>query len=145
MVVQPNGYGSGSGANLDAVFAALADPTRRAILSRLIRGDASVGELAAPFDMSQPAVSKHLQVLQRAGLVERSISGARRPARVRLEGLSAANTWLEEYRAQWETRFAQLDVLLRDMTRPRRTKQDGSNKRTSRATRATRATKRVPK
>lgn len=109
---------------LDAVFSALSDPTRRAILSRLVDGDASVGELAAPFSMSQPAVSKHLKVLEQAGLVERSIDGARRPARLRPEPLAAANTWLEEYRALWEARFDQLDTLLRDMVRAEGRKED---------------------
>lgn len=102
---------------LDAVFSALADPTRRAILARLVQGEAAVGELAAPFAMSQPAVSKHLKVLEQAGLVERRVAGSRRPARVRLEALAAANTWLEEYRARWKARFAQLDALLHDITR----------------------------
>ncbi|MCO4762174.1 MAG: helix-turn-helix transcriptional regulator [Myxococcales bacterium] len=100
---------------LDAVFAALADPTRRAILSRLVHGQASVGELAKPFSMSQPAVSKHLKVLEKAGLIDRSVDGTRRPARLRPEPLAAANTWLEAYRALWEARFSQLDLLLEDM------------------------------
>ena len=115
--MQPIGYRLEAGGGLDAVFAALADPTRRAILERLVKGEASVGELAAPFEMSQPAVSKHLQVLERAGLVQRRIAGARRPARVRLDALTAANTWLADYRAQWEARFVLQDALLRDMTR----------------------------
>ncbi|MEM8608847.1 MAG: metalloregulator ArsR/SmtB family transcription factor [Myxococcota bacterium] len=102
---------------LDAVFAALADPTRRAILARLVEGEAAVGELAAPFSMSQPAVSKHLKVLEHAGLVERSIDGSRRPARLRPEPLAAASTWLEDYRALWEARFDQLDGVLRSMAR----------------------------
>lgn len=105
----------GAHPELDAVFAALSDPTRRAILSRLLQGEASVGELAEPFSMSQPAVSKHLKVLERAGLVERRVDGSRRPARLCPEPLAAANTWLEEYRALWEARFAQLDELLIDM------------------------------
>lgn len=111
-------------ASLDAVFAALADPTRRAILGRLVEGEASVGELAAPFTMSQPAVSKHLKVLEQAGLVERSVDGARRPARLRPEPLAAANTWLENYRELWEARFGQLDTLLRDMVRLEQGKKD---------------------
>jgi DNA-binding transcriptional ArsR family regulator len=102
-------------AQLDAVFAALADPTRRAILARLVQGDASVGELAAPFAMSQPAVSKHLKVLERAGLVARGADGTRRPTRLRPEALAAATTWLDEYRALWDARFAQLDALLHEM------------------------------
>jgi len=112
---------------LDAVFSALSDPTRRAILSRLVQGEVSVGELAAPFAMSQPAVSKHLKVLEHAGLVERRIAGPRRPARALLEPLVAANTWLEEYRAQWQARFAQLDVLLHDMTRKKSRARHGNS------------------
>jgi DNA-binding transcriptional ArsR family regulator len=112
--MQPTGYRA-SNRELDAVFAALADPTRRAILSRLVKGDASVGELAAPFKMSQPAVSKHLKVLEHAGLVERSIAGSRRPARLRPEPLAAATGWLENYRALWQARFDQLDSLLKEM------------------------------
>lgn len=109
---------------LDAVFAALADPTRRAILARLVEGEASVGELAAPFTMSQPAVSKHLKVLEQAGLVERRVDGPRRPALLRPEPLAAANTWLEHYRALWEARFEQLDSLLKDMVRLERRKDE---------------------
>lgn len=101
--------------SLDAVFAALADPTRRAILSRLAAGEASVNELAAPFDMSQPAVSKHLKVLERAGLVERDIDKQRRPARLRAEAMEAAVEWLEEFRKFWTSSFDQLDDLLEDL------------------------------
>jgi DNA-binding transcriptional ArsR family regulator len=114
--MQPFGYMTSPSPSLDGVFAALADPTRRAILAKLVVGDASVGELAAPFSMSQPAVSKHLKVLERAGLVERSVDGKRRPARLRPEPLAAANSWLEDYRALWEARFEQLDVLLHELT-----------------------------
>lgn len=100
--------------NLDAVFAALADPTRRAILSRLADGQASVNEIAAPFEMSQPAVSKHLKVLERAGLIERDIDQQRRPARLKAENMTAAVDWLNEFKAFWGTSFEQLDgVLLR--------------------------------
>lgn len=120
--MQPSGYTPNPG--LDAVFAALSDPTRRAILARLVEGEASVGELAAPFSMSQPAVSKHLKVLERAGLVERSVDGSRRPARLRPEPLAAANTWLEDYRAMWEARFAQLDSLLSEMASDEGRKED---------------------
>jgi DNA-binding transcriptional ArsR family regulator len=101
--------------SLDAVFAALADPTRRAILSRLAAGEASVNELAAPFDMSQPAVSKHLKVLERAGLVERDIDKQRRPARLKAEPMEAAIEWLEEFRKFWTSSFDQLDDLLEDL------------------------------
>jgi len=101
--------------NLDAIFSALADPTRRAILSRLAAGDASVTDLAAPFEMSQPAVSKHLKVLERAGLVERNVDAQRRPARLKAEPMAAAVTWLEEFRQFWSASFDQLDDLLDDM------------------------------
>jgi DNA-binding transcriptional ArsR family regulator len=99
-------------ARLDATFAALADPTRRAILARLTLGEASVMELAAPFAMSQPAVSKHLKVLEGAGLVARGRDGQRRPCRIEAEPLAEANEWLEEYRALWEASYLRLDDLL---------------------------------
>ncbi len=102
-------------ANLDAIFAALADPTRRAILSRLVDGQASVNEIAAPFQMSQPAVSRHLKVLERAGLIEREIDEQRRPARLKARTLVAAVDWLQEFRAFWDTSFNQLDTVLFDM------------------------------
>ena len=98
--------------NLDAVFAALADPTRRAILSRLAGGQASVNEIAAPFEMSQPAVSRHLKVLERAGLIERDIDQQRRPARLKAEKMAAAVEWLSEFKAFWGTSFEQLDNVL---------------------------------
>ena len=104
---------------LDATFAALADPTRRAILARLAAGDASVLELAEPFAMSQPAISKHLKVLERAGLVSRGREGARRPARIRAKPLGEANRWLERYRKYWEKNFEALDELLEEMKRNR--------------------------
>ena len=97
---------------LDATFAALADPTRRAILARLASGDASVAELAEPFAMSQPAISKHLKVLERAGLISRGRDAQRRPRRLEPEPLAAANKWLERYRASWEKSYQRLDVLL---------------------------------
>lgn len=101
--------------NLDAVFAALADPTRRAILVKLAAGEASVNELAAPFEMSQPAVSKHLKVLEKAGLVERGIDRQKRPARLRAEPMAQAVAWLEEFRAFWSGSFDQLDGLLAEL------------------------------
>ena len=100
---------------LDAVFAALADPTRRAILSRLASGEASVNELTAPFEMSQPAVSKHLKVLERAGLVERAVDRQRRPARLKAEPMAAAVRWLEEFQQFWSSSFNQLDDLLEEL------------------------------
>lgn len=103
--------------NLDAIFSALADPTRRAMLARLASGEASVRELAAPFEMSQPAISKHLKVLERAGLVERDVDQQRRPARLRAEPLAAAVNWLEEFRTFWSSSFDQLDGLLDELKR----------------------------
>src|SRR5713101_4028383 len=100
---------------LDTVFAALADPTRRAILARLASGEASVTELAEPFAMSQPAISKHLKVLERAGLISRGRDAQRRPRRLEARALAEANEWLENYRQFWEGQFQRLDALLREM------------------------------
>jgi DNA-binding transcriptional ArsR family regulator len=100
---------------LDATFAALADPTRRAILARLLEGEVSVTELAAPFDMSQPAVSKHLKVLERAGLVSRSRDAQKRPVRVEPKPLSEAALWLDRYREALEANFSRLDGLLEEL------------------------------
>jgi DNA-binding transcriptional ArsR family regulator len=99
---------------LSATFAALADPTRRAILARLSDGDATVGELAKPFPISFQAVSQHLQVLERAGLVERGKSAQLRPSRLRGEPLKDAAEWLERYRAFWDAGFDRMDARLRD-------------------------------
>ncbi len=107
----------GTQSNLDAVFAALADPTRRAILSRLADGQASVNEIAAPFEISQPAVSRHLKVLERAGLIERDIDEQRRPARLKAENMTAAVDWLAEFKVFWGTSFDQLDDVLIEMKR----------------------------
>ena len=103
--------------NLDAVFAALADPTRRAILARLADGQASVNEIAAPFEISQPAVSRHLKVLERAGLIERDVDEQRRPARLKAQKMAAAVDWLTEFKAFWGTSFDQLDNVLSTMNR----------------------------
>ncbi|HVZ41882.1 MAG TPA: metalloregulator ArsR/SmtB family transcription factor [Candidatus Kapabacteria bacterium] len=100
---------------LDATFAALADPTRRAILARLATGEASVMELAEPFSMSQPAISKHLKVLERAGLISRSRDAQRRPCRIEAKALEEATDWLESYRRLWEGNFQRLDALLDEM------------------------------
>ena len=100
---------------LDATFAALADPTRRAILARLASGEASVLELAEPFDMTQPAISKHLKVLERAGLISRGRDAQRRPCRLEARPLAEANDWLESYRQLWETSFRKLDAVLQDL------------------------------
>lgn len=107
--------------NLDAVFAALADPTRRAILSRLAQGDAPVHDIAAPFQMSQPAISKHLKVLERAGLVERAIDKQRRPARLNAAHMAVAVAWLKEFEQFWSGSFDQLDTLLEDLKTAERT------------------------
>ncbi len=98
--------------NLDDVFAALADSTRRSILSRLADGPASVNEIAAPFEISQPAVSRHLKVLERAGLIERDIDKQRRPARLKAENMAAAVDWLAEFKAFWAPSFDKLDDVL---------------------------------
>jgi DNA-binding transcriptional ArsR family regulator len=104
-----------AGDPLSATFAALADPTRRAILARLALGETSVTELAAPFDMSLPAVSKHLKVLERAGLVARGRSAQWRPCRLDASPLKAATDWLEDYRRFWEQSFERLDRYLREL------------------------------
>ncbi|BCB91700.1 ArsR/SmtB family transcription factor [Phytohabitans suffuscus] len=100
---------------LDATFAALADPTRRAILTRLAAGEATVTELAAPFHMSQPAISKHLKVLERAGLVSRGRDAQRRPCRLEARPLKVAVDWLETYRDYWEESYQRLDALLTEL------------------------------
>ncbi len=100
---------------LDATFAALADPTRRAILARLASGEASVKELTRPFRMSQPAISKHLKVLERAGLISRSRVAQRRPCRIEPRPLADASGWLENYRRIWEGNFQRLDDLLDEL------------------------------
>src|SRR5277367_1379735 len=100
---------------LSATFAALADPTRRAILARLAAGEASVMELAKPFAMSQPAISKHLKVLEHAGLISRGRDAQRRPCRIEAKRLKEATEWMEKYRRIWEERFDQLDEVLVQM------------------------------
>lgn len=101
---------------LDKTFAALADPTRRAILARLVSGEATVTELMQPFALSQPAISKHLRVLERAGLISRGRDAQRRPRRLEAGPLAEANEWLERYRQLWEGSFERLDDLLSDLT-----------------------------
>jgi DNA-binding transcriptional ArsR family regulator len=112
--MEPNSYIKSS-ARLDATFAALADPTRRAILARLAKGEASVTDLAEPFAMSQPAISKHLKVLERAGLISRGRDAQRRPRRLEPRALRDASRWLENYRQFWEAQFGRLDALLHDL------------------------------
>ena len=100
---------------LNATFLALADPTRRAILARLATGEASVNELAEPHDISQPAISKHLKILERAGLISRAVDAQRRPRRLNAQPLAEATEWLENYRQFWEANFNRLDNLLAQM------------------------------
>jgi DNA-binding transcriptional ArsR family regulator len=102
---------------LDATFLALADPTRRAILARLARGEASVTELAEPFAISQPAISKHLKILERAGLITVGQDAQRRPRRFEGKPLAEASAWLERYRASWEANFERLDGVLEQLQR----------------------------
>ena len=102
-------------ARLDSTFAALADPTRRAILARLASGTATVNELTEPFAMSQPAISKHLKVLERAGLVTTDREAQRRPRRLQPARLAEASAWLEQYRQFWETSFDRLDAVLAEL------------------------------
>jgi len=118
--------------HLDATFAALADPTRRAILARLASGQASVTELAQPFKMTQPAISKHLKVLERAGLISRGRDAQRRPRRLEAAPLKDATEWLENYRRNWQAAFQRLDALL-DELKPKkkirnRARQKGINR-----------------
>ena len=112
--MEPTGYSS-TPSHLDATFAALADPTRRGILARLALGEASVGELAAPFEMSQPAISKHLKVLERAGLIARGRDRQRRPARLQAEPLREVAEWAERYRRFWEESYERLDEYLEEL------------------------------
>jgi DNA-binding transcriptional ArsR family regulator len=116
---------------LDATFAALADPTRRAILARLATGAASVNELARPFDMSQPAISKHLKVLEGAGLISRGRDAQRRPCRLSARPLGDANQWLERYRRFWEASFDRLDGLLEEMKAEQRRQAKPGRKHTA--------------
>ena len=113
--MQPQGYRRRASHRLDATFAALADPTRRAILARLAAGQASVSDLAKPFAMSQPAISKHLKVLERAGLISRGRDAQRRPRRLEARPLAEASEWLERYRKFWEGTFQRLDALLDEL------------------------------
>jgi DNA-binding transcriptional ArsR family regulator len=115
MVLKLIGYEMSPSDRLDATFMALADPTRRAILARLAQGEVSVTELAKPFEMSQPAISKHLKVLERAGLVTRSKEATRRPVKIEAMPLAEASEFLEKYRHFWENRYQRLDALLGEL------------------------------
>jgi DNA-binding transcriptional ArsR family regulator len=110
-----NGYTEASPGRLNDTFAALADPTRRAIIARLARGQAGVMELAEPFSMTQPAISKHLKVLERAGLISRSRDAQRRPCRLEPGALGEVTKWLEDYLELWESSFRRLDGLLNEL------------------------------
>jgi len=119
--------------HLNATFAALADPTRRAILARLARGEATVNQLAEPHDISQPAISKHLKVLEQAGLISRDRDAQFRPSRLEPKRLAEASAWLDQYRQFWEASFNRLDDVLDDLqgrsarrTRPRRGRKESS-------------------
>src|SRR6266704_6519928 len=113
--MQPMSYGQLTPDHLDATFAALADPTRRSILARLASGEASVMELAEPFAISQPAISKHLKVLERAGLISRGRDAQRRPRQLEAKPLAEATQWLERYREFWEGNYQRLDALLEEL------------------------------
>jgi DNA-binding transcriptional ArsR family regulator len=114
---------------LDATFSALADPTRRAILARLASGETSVSELAEPFEMSMPAISKHLKVLQRAGLIERGREAQWRPCRLSAGPLKDASDWLDRYRRFWEESLDRLDVYLRELQKRKAQKKEHKNRR----------------
>jgi DNA-binding transcriptional ArsR family regulator len=118
IVLKRFGYEMNASEQLDATFLALSDPTRRAILARLAEGEASVAELAQPFAISQPAVSKHLKILERAGLISGSQEATRRPRRLEAAPMAAAVGWLEKYRAFWEQSYMRLDSLLEILQTP---------------------------
>jgi DNA-binding transcriptional ArsR family regulator len=128
--MQLSGYSQAAQDRLDATFAALADPTRRAILARLASGEATVTELAEPFAMTQPAISKHLKVLERAGLISRDRDAQRRPSRLEGKPLAEASAWLEEYRQFWGSSFRRLDDVLHEMKAThKKTRPSASRKR----------------
>src|SRR6478736_9259248 len=115
--------------HLSTTFAALADPTRRAILARLANGEASVKDLSQPFDMSQPAISKHLRVLERAGLIEQGRQAQWRPRRLRAAPLRDIADWVSQYRRHWEDSFERLDAYLREVNQPQEHDQGGNDDR----------------
>jgi DNA-binding transcriptional ArsR family regulator len=124
-------YGRLPARDLDATFAALANPTRRAILARLASGELSVTDLAEPFSMSQPAISSHLKVLERAGLVSRGRDAQRRPVRVEPKPLEAATAWLEGYRNAWERNFRRMDAVLEEMQAAKPAKRNRARRRSN--------------
>lgn len=115
--------------HLNLIFAALADPTRRAMLARLARGEATVSELAEPFELSLPTVSKHLQVLQRAGLVSQGRRAQWRPCRFEPAGLKEVDDWIEQYRRLWDERFSRLDEFFDELRTPERPKPESEPQR----------------
>ncbi|MGA2850372.1 MAG: metalloregulator ArsR/SmtB family transcription factor [Terracidiphilus sp.] len=123
------GYANKTSARLDLTFGALADPTRRTILARLALGEAAVNELATPFAMSQPAISKHLKVLERAGLITRGRDAQRRLSRLEAKPLAEATEWLADYRKFWKSSFARLDELLEDMQKTKKKKHKQKHKK----------------
>lgn len=127
--------------SLTAVFAALADPTRRAILERLAQGECSVSELAAPFAISPPAISKHLRVLERAGLVTQRRDAQRRPCRIEPRPLRDAAAWAEHVRSTWEGRLDRLDAYLAELTRAQQAGADETSPRPTQKQKAPRAPK----
>lgn len=129
--MQPNSYRQTTPDRLDATFTALADPTRRAILARLASGEASVMELAEPFAMSQPAISKHLKVLERAGLISRGRDAQRRPSRLEAQPLGEATEWLESYRELWEANYQRLDAVLDELKIDEKKRKDSKRRRKS--------------
>lgn len=120
IVIKLTGYTMSESERLDAIFVALSDPTRRAMLARLIDGEATVMELAEPFEMSQPAISKHIKMLERAGLVSRSRDAQRRPVKIEGLALKEATDFLEHYRKVWEANFSRLDNLLDELKSQRK-------------------------
>ncbi|HYU14657.1 MAG TPA: metalloregulator ArsR/SmtB family transcription factor [Candidatus Acidoferrum sp.] len=127
--MEPRGGSLTAASRLDATFAALADPTRRAILARLASGDASVTELAEPFAISQPAISKHLKVLERAGLISRGRDAQRRPRRLEAAPLAEVTRWLDEYRRFWEGSFQRLDAVLDELKAERKRESTGRKRK----------------
>ena len=127
--MEETSYGHAASKRLDMTFAALANPTRRAILERLALGEVSVNELAEPFSMSQPAVSRHLKVLERAGLISSGSDAQRRPRKLEARALAEVTDWLERYREYWETSFVRLDSLLSELKAPNKKRQRAASKK----------------
>jgi DNA-binding transcriptional ArsR family regulator len=129
LVMYQPGYGQATSNRLDVTFAALANPTRRAILARLASGEMSVSELAEPFSITQPAVSRHLKVLERAGLISSVSDAQRRPRKLEARPLAEATEWLERYREYWEASFVRLDGLLSELRAPKKKRERAASKK----------------